>query len=321
MLNIALFGYGRIGKVHFYNILNNTNLNLKWVCDYNPKISFEVLDEKYRYSLEKIKITTDSNIVLNDKTIDCVIICTPTSSHYDLIKRALILGKHVFVEKPLSQSLEEIKECYNIAESNKLNLLVGYNRRFDSVIQNLKKKVDEGAIGKVNYIMTISRDFPYPTSNYLSISGGIFHDCAVHDIDYINWILNNLPISVVTTASRTKNANQNMGHFDYANIVLEYPNNIIVSLNLSRISKSYDQRCEIYGDNGELIIKDYNSRDKISFPQRYAESYKNELDYFIDLINGNKDIIIKKNDNVNNHIIAQACEKSFIENKRIKICY
>ena len=60
----------------------------------------------------------------------------------------------------------------------------------------IKKKIDENQIGFINYALTISRDYPYPSKNFIAVSSGIFNDCATHDIDYLNWILNDKPISV-----------------------------------------------------------------------------------------------------------------------------
>ena len=308
-MNIGLIGYGRIGKIHFNNIISN------------PKLKLLIVYDKYNLNISDVYTTTKKEELIENNNIDAVVICSPTSTHYNLILECLNNNKHVFVEKPLSLELEEIKICYDLAKEKNLQLLVGYNRRFDEKINNLKLKVQNNEIGKINYILTISRDYPYPTADYLKISGGMFHDCAVHDIDYVNWILEELPISVYVTATITKKKIINNGNLDHINIVFQYPSNIICSMNLSRISQSYDQRCEIYGDNGELIINDYQDYPKISFPERYDKSYQNELNYFINLIENNENNIITKEDNINNHIIAECCLKSLQENKKINIVY
>ncbi len=307
MLLVGLFGYGRIGRIHFKNIIENPNFNIIALCD------------KSDITVSDIYVTKNEDEIIKNKNIEAVIICSPTATHYKLILDCLRNNKHVFVEKPLSLELEEIKICYNLAKNNKLQLLVGYNRRFDSKIISLKNNLAN--VGKVNYVLTISRDYPYPTYEYLKISGGMFHDCAVHDIDYVNWILDELPCTVNVTASTTEKKSVNNGNLDHINIVLTYPSNIICSMNLSRISESYDQRCEIYGNKGELRITDYQSEDKISFPERYKQSYQNELQYFHEIVTKKVENIITLEDNVNNHIIAEACAKSLEENKKINILY
>ena len=123
---------------------------------------------------EKINSLKNFDIVflngpnINNESINAVIICSPTATHYNLIIDCLNKNKHVFVEKPLSLDVEEIKTCYNLARRKNLKLLVGYNRRFDNKILSLKNGINN--IGKVNYVLTISRDYPYPKLDYLKIS-------------------------------------------------------------------------------------------------------------------------------------------------------
>ena len=129
MLNIALFGYGEIGKLYFYTTLDNKNLNLKWVCDQISTLSFEALDEKRRYSLQTLNIVLNPDVIINDISIDCVIITKSTNIPYDLIKRCLLSGKHVLVENPFSYSLDKIGEWYDLAEKNNLVLIIGHNKQ------------------------------------------------------------------------------------------------------------------------------------------------------------------------------------------------
>ena len=89
----------------------------------------------------------------------------------------------------------------------------------------------------------------------MKISSGIFHDCAVHDIDFVNWILDDRPVSVYVIGNIVTRYEKNAGNLDNAIIIMEYPSGVIANLNLSRISSNYDQRIEIYGEKGELILE------------------------------------------------------------------
>ena len=82
--------------------------------------------------------------------------------------------------------------------------------------------------------MTISRDYPYPQPAFLKICSGIFHDCATHDIDYLNWILNDIPISVYVTVENNKNVKEY--NYEHILINLTYSKGTIASVNLSRVS-------------------------------------------------------------------------------------
>ena len=312
MINIALFGYGRAGKIHYNNSINNSNINLKYLVELNDVSN--IIDKNVKYvNYENI------NVIFEDEKLDAVIITTPTKTHYEIIINCLNHNKHVFIEKPITEDKEEITKCFELAKNKNLVLFVGYNRRYDNTIQNIKNKISNNEIGKINYALTISRDYPYPQDSFLKISGGIFHDCATHDIDYMNWVLNDKPISVYVSVP--DNDNTQDFSYDHVTINFKYSTGTIVCMNLSRISSSYDQRCEFYGISGEIINNEFKQNCKLSFPDRYKQAFETELASFLNCINNNELPLVTKEDCINNYIIANACQESVIQNKRITIKY
>ena len=195
----------------------------------------------------------------------------------------------------------------------------GYNRRYDFAIEQIKKQISNNKIGFVNYALTISRDYPYPDHKFLEKCGGIFHDCATHDIDYMNWILDDLPTSVYVNVP----GNNNVENFNYEHVTINFKYSLgtIVCLNLSRFASSYDQRCEFYGNNGEIINNYFKQNQKLSFPQRYCDAFKKELNSFFDCIEYKKEPLVTKENCINNLIIANACQDSVLYNKKITIKY
>jgi len=317
MYNCCLFGFGRAGKIHYQNIIDNTLIKLKYIYDLEENI----IDIQNKVD-SIIKVTSSLDDILQDKEVTISIICTPTNLHYPLIKASLNNGKHVLCEKPLSNLEEDIIECYELANSQNLVLLCALNRRFDPDIINLKNNIS--TIGKIHKVMTISRDYPYPTVDYLKISSGLFSDCAIYDIDYVNWLLDDKPINVNVTGNTVTPYEIGAGELDNAIIIMQYSNGIIVNINLSRISTNYDQRTEIYGTNGKLTMKNpYKDTDlyTISFQQRYSESYKNELTHFLNVIQKKEAIKVNMDDCLNCLRIVEACEESFKTSSRISVKY
>ena len=314
-LNLALFGLGRAGKIHYNNILQYKLFNLIAIIDIEFKYK-----EHFPNNIELIQYKENDKIdaLLQSDNIDAVIIASPTNTHYDIIIRSLQANKHVFVEKPIVNNLNKIKECFTLADEKQLKLFVGYNRRFDYKIQNVKHKIDTGNFGKINYITTISRDYPYPSVHFLAYSGGIFHDCATHDIDYVNWIVKEKPLSVNVIVDDEKKENFN---YDHATIIMKYPSNCIAVLNLSRISSNYDQRCEFYCQNGEVLNNHFEIDKKISFPYRYKKAFKLELEEFYNNIVDDTDCLVTEDDCISNFLIAEACEQSTLQKKTINIKY
>jgi inositol oxygenase len=330
-MNGALFGFGRAGRIHYKNMISNPTVNLKYIYEIKEKVrsikhEIEELEETLKNTSDKTPIVTSSlETILNDVLVDFCIICTPTNYHHALIMEALENNKHVLCEKPISIIKEEIEECYKLADSKNLVLLCALNRRFDPKIMQLKEDMEK--IGKIHQITTISRDYPYPTLDYLRISSGLFADCGVHDIDYVNWLLDDKPINVYVTGKKIQPNDIGAGELDNAVIIMEYANKTIATLNLSRISTNYDQRIEVYGSNGYLHVDNPYLNDPIadehpiSFPERYAESYKNELTHFLNVIQQKELPKIKMEDCLNCLNIVKACETSFNEDKKITIKY
>lgn len=308
-MNVALFGYGRAGKIHFQNIIDNSNTTLCYIYETKNRVR-EVNNEIYDINPEVI-VTSALKTILRDNTINCCIICTPTDQHYDLIMECLHYNKHVFCEKPISLIEEEIEECYQLAVTKDLVLLCALNRRFDPKIIQLKEDIKN--IGSVYKITTVSRDYPYPSFDYLQISAGLFFDCAIHDIDFVNWLLDDRPISVYATGKQLMQNELGAGELDTATVIMEYANKVTVTLNLSRISTNYDQRIEVYGSDSMLSVKNpYDENPNlfngpISFSERYAQSYKNELEHFYNVIMQTEPIKVNMWDCLNAFSVVKAC--------------
>merc|ERR1719277_241077 len=168
----------------------------------------------------------------------------------------------------------------------------------------------------------------------LRISGGIFHDCAVHDIDTICWMLNEYPVEVYTQAHAHVPAIAAMDDVDTAVIVLRFPSHVLATIDLSRTAKyGYDQRIEVYGTEGMLVSENQRPTEvvvhtvdgaraqpiKHSFPQRYNDSYRLAMDHFINVIQGNEQVDITAANTCKVSKIASACERSHRERIPVRL--
>jgi len=154
-------------------------------------------------------------------------------------------AKHSRAAK-LSSDLSCIQECYRLAKEVGRPLFCAFNRRFDVSMSRLRDRVREGAIGKVYQVKTTSRDSPLPSMAYLKISTGIFHDCAVHDIDMACWVVGERHEGVFAQGSAFDPEIGAIGDVDKVVIVLKFPSGVLASIDLSRHSQyGYDQRLEV----------------------------------------------------------------------------
>ncbi|CAK8690564.1 unnamed protein product [Clavelina lepadiformis] len=180
-------------------------------------------------------------------------------------------------------------------------------------------------IGKLHSIKICSRDAPRPPLSYLKISGGIFHDCIVHDMDMLRYLTGENPSTVYTLAHCHDPEIAELKDVDTVFVVLQFPSGVIAHIDISReCVYGYHQTVQVYGDKGSmmsdnprqsgLMLNGGQRSDDIffSFHDRYAVAYSLELEHFFKLIRGEeKECDIKAKDTLQATVLSQAAEDSF----------
>ena len=191
-----------------------------------------------------------------------------------------------------------------------------------------------GEIGHVHLIKTTSRDSPLPSIEYLKISGGIFHDCAVHDIDLCTWILGEYPNEVYSASNSMIPEIGDLGDFDNVTITMKFPSGSLALIDLSRYAcYGYDQRLEAFGPKGMIQVANDTPNRSVasssegttrvpiyySFPSRHASGYQIELDHFLDVVLGKDKSSVTDLMTLAVSKIATACEDSAKCGQSIKL--
>jgi myo-inositol 2-dehydrogenase/D-chiro-inositol 1-dehydrogenase len=290
MLRFALFGAGRIGKIHAGNIARHPRASLSLVVDINKDSAHE---------LAKIHgaDAAEEDAVFNNPDIDAVLIASATDTHADLISKAAKAGKAIFCEKPVHLDVARVEACLDEVARANVTLLVGFNRRYDPSFAALKNEINAGKIGKVEMVTITSRDPSPPPASYIKVSGGIFRDMTIHDFDMARWLLGEEPVEVFATGScQVDPAIGQAGDIDTATIILKTASGKLCQIsNSRRASYGYDQRIEVHGEKGMLqagnvtattvVCADasgvHNDKPVHFFLERYAEAYRMELEDFI----------------------------------------
>lgn len=331
VINICLVGAGRIANTHLNNLMFNGRYRLIWVIDICIDRAKHLANiAKCKYSNNLIGILDDDLLYEdNPHKIDCVLIASQTSTHYDLTMTCLKYNKHVFCEKPLGKTIEEIEKCFELAATKNLKLMIGYQKRFDPDYVELCNKFKNEI---PRNIKIISRDNPIPSVEFLKTSGGIVEDMISHDIDIINQIMKfTTPHKVMAFTDTHSDYFKEINEIEEIEIMMQYPDGEMVVFSGSRNAKSYgyDKRVEVFGDFGiyqlankqENIISKFSrqgittSNIKYSFPDRFADAYKNELDYFYEMIVNNKAMLVHKEHIILTKQICVAINKSIDTNQ------
>jgi myo-inositol 2-dehydrogenase/D-chiro-inositol 1-dehydrogenase len=194
MVRFGLLGAGRIGKLHGGNIAASPSAKLVAVADIDTKAA-----EALANATGAEARSPDDIIGAGD--IDAVLIGTSTDTHADYIEKAVRAGKAVLCEKPVDLDAKRIEACLKVVDAAKKPLMIGFNRRFDPNFASLKKRIDAGAVGKVEMVTVISRDPGPPPVSYIERSGGLYRDMMIHDFDMARFLLGEEPVVIHAVGS------------------------------------------------------------------------------------------------------------------------
>ncbi|XP_045763722.1 uncharacterized oxidoreductase YrbE-like [Maniola jurtina] len=332
----AIFGLGRAGSIHLSSIVHNPRIILKYIVDDRSE-KFTDLINYWKLGDDVVCLTSkNAERVYKDKSVTTVFISSPTYTHHDIVVNSIANNKDVFCEKPIAETIEETKKCYEAAKAKGRVLFAAFNRRFDPAYRALRDRVRQGEVGHVQIVKVTARDSPLPSVDYLASSGGVFHDCLVHDFDMSCWVLGELPIRVQATASALIPEVKAIDDFDTIAFLLTFPSGAVAIGDNSRFSAyGYDQRLEVFGNKGMIkvenerpahSIESYIGQDGIklnpiyySFPSRFKIAYQRELEHFLDVVQYGVPLEVTSWQTLAVSKIATAAEESARNGKTIEL--
>ncbi len=298
-VKIGIAGVGRIGQRHAENLLTRIrNARLVAVADVDKKRAQELAER-----CGKIRWYEDYEKMLEQKDVEAVLISASTNVHKEIIIGAAKKDKHIFCEKPIALTLEETNEALAVVEKAGVLMQVGFMRRFDPALASAKEEIDKGSIGKPLVFKAVSRDPEGPPLEYARVSGGLFVDSSIHDIDLARWFMGS-EVEKVYAEGRVLiyPEYKEVGDVDVAFTTFTFKNGSLGNIENSRRSGyGYDTRVEIVGSEGTLQVgylrnrrfllvnKSGVSHDVVpSWVERFAEAFVHELQHFVDCVIDNK---------------------------------
>jgi myo-inositol 2-dehydrogenase/D-chiro-inositol 1-dehydrogenase len=328
MNDVALFGAGRIGKIHAGNLVRQPGVKLRYVVDVNATAAGE-LAQKYGAQI------ASADQVFGDAAVKAVVIGSSTDTHAELIRRAAAAKKAIFCEKPVDLALGRARECRAAVLEAGVPCLIGFQRRYDPTFAALKERLAAGEIGDPEMLVVTSRDPGAPPVEYLKVSGGIFKDMLIHDFDIFRWILGDEAASVYATGScLTDPAVATAGDIDSTAVAIRTRKGRLALINTSRrAAYGYDQRFEVLGSKGMLQAGNHApteviastaatvSRDKPEhfFLERYRVAYANEMAHFFDSLARATPMRTSIDDGVKALELAEAATTSWREKRVVEM--
>jgi len=319
MTGIGIIGVGGWGKNHvrvFSTLKSEGLIDFIGIADISKEV-LKKLTTIYNIDL----VTTSYEDLLKNENIDGIVIATPTPLHFEHALKALECNKHVLVEKPLTETVEQGEKLIRVANKNELILMVGFLLRYSPAIRYARDLIASGEIGKVLSI-SAKRTSLWPNRK---LDVGVVRDLAIHDIDLVRYLTDANPILIFAIGGKLIHEYE-----DYASIILEYKGgkseSIATLIEVSWVTPYKIRRMEVVGTKGSLEIELLKHSVSIFFENElrkpllpYREPLMEEDKNFVLSITGREKPIVTGEDGL---VALKACFaalKSMHEKKVIRV--
>lgn len=264
MLNMGVIGYGYWGP----NIVRNFNavdgIRVTALSD----LSSDML-KKAKKTYPALEVSTNPDDIIKSPEIDAVAVITPVFTHFDLAKKALENGKHVFVEKPFTSTSAQAEELVELAEAKKLTIMVDHTFLFTGVVKKIKELMDAGTLGKLYYY------------DSMRVNLGLFQhdvnvvwDLAPHDFSVMDHVIKEKPVAVSATGEIHYN-----GFEDVAYVTVYCEDNVIAHFNVNWLSPVKVRTTLVGGDKKMLLWNDLEADEKLKVYDKGVEVKNRENVY------------------------------------------
>jgi len=248
MLKIGIIGYGYWGP----NITRNFQ-----AIDYNCVKCIADLSPKARERAQKtnpgVTITANPDDILTSPDIDAVAVITPVATHYPLARKALENGKHIFVEKPFTQSVAQAEKLIDVAEKRNLKIMVDHTFLFTAAVRKIKELIDSDVLGTLYYY-----DSTRVNLGLFQSDVNVVWDLAPHDFSIMHYLVREEPEAVVATGQKHVN-----GEEDGAYITVYFAHKMIAHFNVNWLSPVKIRNTLIGGEKKMLVWNDLEADEKI----------------------------------------------------------
>jgi predicted dehydrogenase len=301
MLRVGVIGYGYWGPNIVRNFHRIAESRVEIVCDKSPEMLRRV-GEAY----PDIKTTSNCSDILSSSEIDAVAVVTPVWTHYELAKKALEHGKHVFVEKPFTSNTQQAEELVELADKKGLKIMVDHTFLFTGAVRKIRQLIENNTLGDLYYY-----DSTRVNLGLFQHDVNVIWDLAPHDLSIMDYLINEKAEAVSATGQSHLN-----GHEDIAFMTVYFPKNVIAHINVNWLSPVKVRTTLIGGEKKMLVWNDLEADEKIKVydkgvdvstregvydllvsyrsgdmwaPQvEQVEALKAELGYFLDCVSNNK---------------------------------
>lgn len=249
MLNIALIGYGYWGPNVARNIYRNKDLNFTYICDLK-KDRLELAKQLYA---NDVQYTTSFDEVVADERVDAICLAVETSAHFELGKRVIEAGKHLYVEKPFTSNVKQAEELKKLAAQHNVIIHVDHIMIYHPAIMKIKEIMEKGELGDVIY-------FDCSRMNLGRVKDDVscMWDLSVHDLSIIDYLSDGAEVRAVKSIGRAIYSTMPVVTF----VTADY-GDFIASIKANWISPIKERKLIIAGTKKMLVYDDVDALNKL----------------------------------------------------------
>ncbi len=239
--SIGVIGAGRWGKNLIRNFYQLHALHT--VCDLSPQ-HCSALAEQY----PDLNTTNDANDVINHPGIHAIVIATPSHTHFGLACAAIAAGKHVYVEKPLATTVQEVDDLIAVADKMDVQLMVGHLLIYHPAVIRLKQLIAEGALGEIYWLESTRLN-----TNRFRPDDHVLWDLAPHDLSMMSVVIDQEPTELINVAGTSTGPD---GKIDRARMHVRFGDTIQGEVVNSWVHPLKQVQLMVYGSNKIAVLDD-----------------------------------------------------------------
>lgn len=248
MIRVGVVGYGYWGPNLVRNFMAQEGSDVVVVSDINPGRLARV-----SVLYPSVRTTTDIQDLINDPSVDAVVVATPVRTHFDIAMAALKAGKHVLVEKPMTSSVVQAQQLIDEAERRSRILLVDHTFVYTGAVRKMHGMVREPDFGQLHYY-----DSTRVNLGLFQHDVNVLWDLAVHDLSIMSYVLGATPLAVSATGQA-----RGLGQPEYAGFLTVYFDDMIAHINVNWLSPVKVRRTLVGGSGKMIVYDDLEAIEKI----------------------------------------------------------
>ena len=249
LINIGVIGCGYWGPNLLRNFAENETAQLRWICD-TDEMRLAAMGRRYPGA----RTTTDSKELISDGDLDAIAVVTPVATHFQIARDALLAGKHVLVEKPLTATTREAEELIALASQNGRTLMVDHTFVYTGAIRKMKEIVKSGELGELLYFDSVRINL-----GLFQRDINVLWDLAPHDLSIMDYLIERQPLGLSALGS----CHIEPGIENIAYMVMKFPDDFIAHFHFNWLAPVKIRRTLIAGARKMILYDDIEPTEKV----------------------------------------------------------